>query len=112
MDEDFTTMDKREVIIKKVKIYKDMVKTSFPVEIEQFWLFGSFAKGTPHKDSDIDVALVVEHLDEDYDFFTTEPILWELREHVDFRIEPHVIARDTDFSGMLDEIQRTGVEIF
>jgi predicted nucleotidyltransferase len=104
-------MDKREVIIGKVKAYKDLVKTSFPVKIEQFFLFGSYAKGTPHKDSDIDVALVVEHLDDDYNILETEPLLWSLRRQIDSRIEPFVIARDTDFAGFLDEIQRTGVEI-
>jgi predicted nucleotidyltransferase len=104
-------MDKREVIIDKVRAYKNIVKSSFPVKIEQFWLFGSYAKGTPHKDSDIDVALVVNHLNDDYSILETEPLLWDLREDVDFRIEPHVIARDTDYAGLLDEIQRTGVEV-
>jgi predicted nucleotidyltransferase len=104
-------MDKREAIIEKVSAYKELVKKYFPVEVEQFWLFGSYAKGSPHKDSDIDVALVVNHLNDDYSILTTEPILWKLCEQVDFRIEPHVIARDTDYAGMLDEIGRTGVEI-
>jgi predicted nucleotidyltransferase len=104
-------MDKREDIIEKVSAYKELVQKSFPVKIEQFWLFGSYAKGTPHKDSDIDIALVVSHLDKDYSVLHTEPLLWKLSEQVDFRIEPHVIARDTDYGGLLDEIQRTGVEI-
>ena len=104
-------MDKREVIIDKVRVYKDLVEKSFPVNITQFWLFGSYAKGSPHKDSDIDVALVVEHLDDSYNILETEPILWKLCEGVDYRIEPHVIARDTDFAGLLDEIQHTGIQI-
>ncbi|MDR3095408.1 MAG: nucleotidyltransferase domain-containing protein [Bacteroidales bacterium] len=104
-------MDKREVIIDKVKAYKDLVNTSFPVKIEQFFLFGSYAKGNPHKDSDIDVALIVEHLDDDYNILETEPLLWSLRRQIDSRIEPFVIARDTDYAGFLDEVQRTGVEI-
>jgi predicted nucleotidyltransferase len=104
-------MDKREIIIEKVSEYKELVKSSFPVKVEQFWLFGSYAKGTPHKDSDIDVALVVSHLSDDYSILNTEPLLWKLSEQVDFRIEPHVIAKDTDYAGFLDEIQRTGIEI-
>jgi predicted nucleotidyltransferase len=82
------------------------------VKIDQCWLFGSYAKGTNHADSDIDVALVVNHLDDDYDFLKTEPLLWKLTRNVDYRIEPHVIARDTDYAGFLDEIQRTGIEIY
>jgi predicted nucleotidyltransferase len=104
-------MDKREVIIEKVRTYKDLVKDHFPLKIDQFWLFGSYAKGNPRQYSDIDVALVVEHLDEDYNFLETEPLLWQLTEAVDFRIEPHVIARDTDHAGLLDEIRSTGVLI-
>ena len=104
-------MDKREHIIDKVKSYKQLVTENFPVQIEQFWLFGSYAKNNAHKDSDIDIALVVNHLDSDYSILNTEPLLWKLKRQVDFRIEPHVIARDTDYAGMIDEIQKTGILI-
>jgi predicted nucleotidyltransferase len=104
-------MDKREIIIEKVSEYKELVKSSFPLKIEQFWLFGSYAKGTPREHSDIDVALVVDHVGDDYDFFKTEPLLWRLRRQIDYRIEPVLIARNTDYAGFLDEIQRTGIEI-
>jgi predicted nucleotidyltransferase len=104
-------MDKREDIIDKVKIYKKLVLNDFPVPIEQFWLFGSQAKNNAHKDSDIDVALVVNHLDENYSVLNTEPLLWKLKRQVDWRIEPHVIARDTDYAGFLNEIERTGILI-
>jgi len=104
-------MDQRETIIDIVRIYKDLVEKSFPVDITQCWLFGSYAKGSPHKDSDIDVALVVEHLDNDYSILENEPILWKLCEKVDFRIEPHLIAQDTDYAGLLDEIQQSGIQI-
>jgi len=103
-------MDKREDIIGKVKDYQSLVKqSSFPMPIEAVYLFGSHAKGMANKDSDIDVALVVNHFDGD--FFDVIPPIWLLRETVDFRIEPHVIARDTDYAGFLDEIQQTGVRI-
>jgi predicted nucleotidyltransferase len=103
-------MDKRDDIIDKLKIYKDLVQKFFSVAVQQYWLFGSYAKNCAHKDSDIDVALVVNHLDDDYSILHTEPILWKLRRQVDTRIEPHVIACDTDYAGMLDEIQRTGIQ--
>jgi len=104
-------MDKRETIINKVKIYRDLVRSSSSIKIEQCWLFGSFANGTPRKHSDIDVALVVERIGDDYDFFETEPLLWKLTRQVDDRIEPVLIARNTDYAGFLDEIQRTGIII-
>ncbi|GHT63858.1 hypothetical protein FACS189451_11030 [Bacteroidia bacterium] len=104
-------MDERENIIDKVKDYKDLVQKKFPVKIDQFYLFGSFAKGTPNMDSDIDVALIVNHLDDDYDYMNTGLILWRLRRDIDLRIEPHLIARDADYAGFVDEIERTGIEI-
>ena len=104
-------MDEREHIIDEVKRYKQLVMDNFPVPVDQFWLFGSHAKNNAHKDSDIDIALVVNHLDKDYSVLNTEPILWRLKRQIDFRIEPHVIARDTDYAGFLNEIQKTGILI-
>jgi len=101
-------MDKREDIIGKVKDYQMLVRQStFPMPIEAVYLFGSHAKGTANSKSDIDVALVVNHFEGDY--FDVIPPIWLLRENIDFRIEPHVIARDTDYTGFIDEIQRTGI---
>ena len=100
----------RNDIIEKVRDYQKLVKqSSFPMPIESVYLFGSYAKGTAHKDSDIDVALVVNHFEGD--FFDVIPPIWRLIEKVDFRIEPVVVARDTDYAGFLDEIQHTGVKI-
>ncbi|GHT72915.1 hypothetical protein FACS189456_2650 [Bacteroidia bacterium] len=103
-------MDKKDDIISKVKTYKNLVEHSdFPMKIERVYLFGSYAKGTPREHSDIDVALVVNHFEGD--FFEVIPPIWGLTGQVDVRIEPHVIARDEDYAGFLDEIQKTGIEI-
>ena len=103
-------MDKGGDIIEKVKDYHALVKRSaFPMPIEAVYLFGSYAKGKANKDSDIDVALVVNHFEGDY--FDVIPPIWRLRETVDIRIEPHVVARDTDYAGFLDEIENTGVRV-
>jgi predicted nucleotidyltransferase len=102
-------MDKRDDIIAKVREYKALVMDTFPMKVEKVYLFGSYAKGTPHKDSDIDVAVVVSHFEGD--FFKVVAPLWRLTRQVDFRIEPVVVARDTDYAGFLDEIQKTGIEI-
>ena len=103
-------MDQREDIINKVRTYRDLVLKDFPMEIEKVYLFGSYAKGAPHTDSDIDVAFVVNRFEGD--FFQVIPPMWKLKRKVDLRIEPHVIARDTDYAGFLDEIRRTGIEIY
>ena len=103
-------MDERDDIIGKVKKFKQLVLDSnFPMKIESVYLFGSYAKGMPHEHSDIDVALVVKRFKGS--FFKVIPSIWKLRRQIDFRIEPHVIARDTDYIGFLDEIQNTGILI-
>jgi len=79
----------------------------FPVPIEQFWLFGSYAKNNAHKDSDIDIALVVNHLDKNYSVLNTEPILWKLKRQIDFRIEPHVIVVKSLCTSWLKNIKST-----
>ena len=103
-------MDKIEDIIKIAKEYADFVKASnLPMKIDRAYLFGSFAKGTPHKDSDIDIAFIVSNWTGDY-FETVVPI-WCLRENIDIRIEPHIIDPEEDYAYFVQEIERTGIEL-
>jgi predicted nucleotidyltransferase len=103
-------MDKAEDVILIAKRYLELVKaSSFPMQIEKAYVFGSFAQGCHNKDSDIDIALVVDKWIGDYEE-TVVPI-WRLRKSVDFRIEPHIIVPDEDYADFLPEIQRTGIEI-
>ena len=103
-------MDKKEDVISIAKKYLELVKKStFPMQIEKAYLFGSYAKGCPGKDSDIDIAFVVNKWIGNYED-TIVPI-WRLRKNVDFRIEPHIVVPDEDYAGFLPEIQKTGIEI-
>jgi len=99
-------MDKREAII-KVRAYSHLLKNYIP--LEKVYLFGSYAKDSYRADSDIDVAIVVNHLEGDY--FSIQPLLWKLRRQIDDRIEPILIERDQDKSGFLSEIQKYGIEV-
>lgn len=99
-------MDKAEAI-NKVKEYKHLLNSHFP--LEKVYLFGSYAKNTNQSDSDIDVAIVVGHIEGDY--FSIQPLLWKLRRQIDDRIEPILIERDNDNSDFLSEIQKYGIEI-
>jgi predicted nucleotidyltransferase len=101
-------MDKNEAI-SKAEAYKKVLKQNFPYSFEQLYLFGSYAKNLQHEDSDIDVAVVVNHFEGD--FFSTMPLLWQLTRQVDNRIEPVLVAKDTDYVGFLDEIKGHGIEI-
>ncbi len=99
-------MDKEEAI-KKVKAYRLLLKDYF--QLENVYLFGSYAKDTNREDSDIDVAIVVNHIDGDY--FSINPLLWKLRRQVDDRIEPILIEKDFDEANFLAEVQKFGIEI-
>ena len=99
-------MDKDEAIL-KVKQYRSILENYF--KIEKVYLFGSYAKNNYREDSDIDVAIVVNHLEGD--FFSTNPILWKLRRQVDDRIEPVLLDSEKDNNNFLLEIQKYGIEI-
>jgi predicted nucleotidyltransferase len=43
-------------------------------------LFGSYARNTNKEDSDIDVAIVVSNISED--FFAVNPLLWKIRRQI------------------------------
>jgi len=49
-------MDK-ETVIERVKQYSDLVRQNF--RVKKIILYGSYAKGSAKKDSDIDVAVVL-----------------------------------------------------
>ena len=76
-------MDKNEAI-KIAKKYVDSISKKYP--IENAILFGSFAKGTNHPDSDIDIAIIFKKVD---DIFDLQVELMCLRSDDDLLIEPH-----------------------
>jgi len=80
------------------------------MELKKAYLFGSFAKGRENMDSDIDIAVVVGHMD---DFFSVQMQLMRLRRSIDLRIEPHTIW-EGDFNiqnPFASEIAQTGIEL-
>jgi predicted nucleotidyltransferase len=99
-------MGQREVI-RKLKQYKLLVAEHF--DIDKVVLFGSYAKGKQKDESDIDVAIIVNSVNDD--FFTYAPLLWKLSRQVDNRIEPVLLINGQDPGGFLDEIIRTGLVI-
>lgn len=56
-------MDNAEAI-NKLKKYKKLLSNH--MKFKEMILFGSYAKGTAHKDSDLDVAIVVDELKGDF----------------------------------------------
>lgn len=76
------------------------------------YLFGSHARGTAKKWSDIDVAVVSDKLKKKLDENRFK--LWNLRMDVDLRIEPHgFTVRDfaDDANPMAYEIRKNGIRV-
>lgn len=100
-------MDKTTVI-ECVKKMTDLIRLSFPVK--KVILFGSYAKGNARKDSDIDVAVVIDEIQGDY--LALEARLFQLRRDINTRIEPVLLEVQNDHSGFLEEILKTGEIIY
>ena len=80
------------------------------LDVRRAYIFGSYAKGTQKEDSDIDIAVVLGHMD---DFFEVQMELFRRRRRIDLRIEPHPFDA-ADFSEnnpVAAEILNTGIEV-
>ncbi len=98
-------MDKEQVI-EIVKEYKTAILKQ--ISDAKVYLYGSYSKGTARPESDIDVAVVVPEVQDDWlDVSTT---LWLLAPQVNYLIEPVLI--DQRFpSPLYDDVMRTGIAI-
>jgi uncharacterized protein len=73
-------------------------------------LFGSYAKGNFHEESDIDIAVVLKDFN---NIIEMQVELMRLRRKIDSRIEPHPF-RESDFNisnPIVNEIIKYGQEI-
>ncbi|MFA5879438.1 MAG: nucleotidyltransferase domain-containing protein [Candidatus Margulisiibacteriota bacterium] len=100
-------MDQKQVI-KLLNLFTDRVIKLYPVE--KVILFGSYAKGYSSENSDIDVAVFVDQLDED--FLTAESKLFKLRRELNSRIEPVLLTPGPDYSGFKEDILKSGKMIY
>lgn len=101
-------MDK-ESAIKLTQNYLTKVRKS-NIDIYEAWLFGSFARGNNHENSDIDLAIV---LSENNRSFETEVKLMTLRTGEETLIEPHAFNKD-EFelnSPIVYQIIKTGLRL-
>ena len=97
-------MDKVQAI-KLAQRYKTAVAERLP--LKALYLYGSYSKGTYTADSDIDIAIVVENLNDDY--FADTPLLWKLKRKISNLIEP-VLTEDKS-NPLYTDILKTGILI-
>jgi predicted nucleotidyltransferase len=76
-------------------------------------LFGSYASGTPRRDSDIDIAVVSGDFGKDR--FKERVLLSKIAYYVDVRIEPHPVSlkdfKEDTWQVLLYELKSKGIEI-
>lgn len=92
-------------------IQKYIEKISKYYKIEAIILFGSYAKGTENKDSDIDIAIISSDFS---DIIEDGAKLIGLTWKIDTRIEPHPILLD-DYKNVsnpfVKEVIDTGIKV-
>ena len=98
-------MDK-EKVVKIAQRYKAAVAEHLP--IKALYLYGSYSKGNATEDSDIDIAVVVDRLCDNY--FEDTPLLWKLRRKVSNLIEPVLLTEDLN-NPLYVDILKTGIRI-
>ena len=81
------------------------------ISIQKVLLFGSYMKGLPREDSDIDIAVVSSTFKGDR--YSDRRFIVPFRRGIDSRIEPIPFTPEDFTKGgiLIDEIKRTGEEI-
>jgi uncharacterized protein len=80
------------------------------IDVQMAYIFGSYAKGNFHDDSDIDVALLLKDLSNS---FLMQIELMKLSRKIDTRLEPHPFD-EKDFiitNPVTNEILKYGIPI-
>lgn len=92
------------------KVYKkldEFIEAIIPeYNPEKIVLYGSYAKGTNHLESDIDVAIIVNKVEGS--FLDKEAKLYKIRRGFDVNIEPILLESNKDRSGFLEHILSYG----
>ena len=100
----------KELIYTLIKKYVNVME-EHNIPVWRLYLYGSYAKGTYHKNSDIDLAVFWDK--DEIDGFDEDVLLMKLTRKVDLQIEPHSFAK-TDFdetNPYINEIIKTGERI-
>lgn len=98
-------MDKEQAV-KLAQCYKAVVSKRLP--IKALYLYGSYSKGGYTEDSDIDIAVVVDRMSDNY--FEDTPLLWKLKRKISNLIEPVLLTEDTS-NPLYADIIKTGILI-
>ncbi len=98
----------RATVIEKLIQYSELVFTV--VKPNRIVLFGSYAKGNWTENSDIDVAIFVNEITDD--FLQLSARLCKLTRNIDYRIEPVLLEENNDRSGFISDINKHGIIVY
>ncbi|MGN1239175.1 MAG: nucleotidyltransferase family protein [Muribaculaceae bacterium] len=98
-------MDKEQAI-KLAQRYKAALAEQLP--IKAIYLYGSYSKGTNTATSDIDIAVILDKLNDDY--FADTPKLWKIRRNISNLIEPVLLSEDSNCP-LFSDVIKTGILI-
>jgi len=77
---------------------------------KQIILFGLYVNGTPHANSDIDIAVIFDHIEGD--FLEQWGGLIRLSADISYDIEAHLLDETSNKTGFLEHIQKNGEIIY
>lgn len=90
-----------------VREYKRIIAPRFNGEAKVY-MYGSYSKGFPKPESDIDVAVIVPKIDGDWLKISTD--LWMDVDKVNILIEP-VLMEENSHSPLYDDVMRNGIAV-
>ena len=100
------SMDKTTAL-EQARRYASLVYSEIPSC--KVFLYGSLANGNFHENSDIDIAIVQDFLDDNYWELTKK--LNRLTRDIDNRIEPVLLQPKDNQSGFLSSVLKSGIEL-
>jgi len=98
----------QKTVVNMVEKYADAVKKEFSPSA--VILFGSYVKGNPTADSDIDVGIIFNGFSGDWRKVSSR--LWNIAYDISWDIEPHLLDTARDKSGFVKHVLKTGQVIY
>lgn len=97
-------------VIDILRAYINVLRTE-GISVDKAFLYGSYLSNTATIDSDIDLLIVTENVNDDY----LVGKIWNLTKRVNSRIEPFLVGTNcfysNDNSPLVELVKRTGLEI-
>ena len=93
-------------------VHRYIIELKKQYKIDYVFLFGSFADGTQHDGSDIDVAIISSDIKGVYGERLN---FMRITRKIDLRIEPHPISIEdylTNATSLVNEIRKHGIQLY